>query len=349
MSGPVDNDTPRGLSSMNLDDAAPSDAAVPPPVLPAFGYRRLRRKVVVATTLVAVVPLIIMTVLNYLQYEQTLRSEITQSITRLLTNNKRTLEFFLSVINAPLQPFLKSTEYLLTAEVHIDIFHHIWNVIRYIMSFFYIFLIVWAGVIFVTSSNNPIRRSQAKDMLRDFIIMMVLMQASFFLYELVIQINSILSTAIYNMIDPHFFMLTADNIVNMGLEFIFTMSYVLVLFLTVVLLAMRYIVVSMGVIMLPLALFCYFIPPLKGYGKFMLNVLGIFIFITFFDLLIILACSMIVEADLFEYFKTLIMINCFSIINYTLYLAIKFALSKSSVSTVKDDISQAAKYVAMLA
>lgn len=258
-------------------------------------------------------------------------------------------DFFLSVINAPLQPFLISIEHLLTAEVHIDIFHHVWSVVRYILSFFYLFLFVYAGIVFVTSSNNPIRRSQAKDMLKNFVIMIVLIQASFFLYELVIQINSIMSSSIYSLIDPHFFMLTADNIVNIGLQLIFTMSYVLVLFLTVLLLAMRYIVVSMGVILIPVALFCYFIPPLKGYGKFMLNVLGIFIFITFIDLLIILACSMIVEADLFEYFKILVMINCFSIINYTLYLAIKFALSKSSMSGLKDDVSQAAKYIAMLA
>ena len=77
--------------------------------------------------------------------------------------------------------------------------------------------------------------------------------------------------------------------------------------------------------------------------------LAIFIFITFFDLLIILACAMLIEKPLFENFKIVVMINCFSIVNYTLYLTIKFALTKSSMSTVKDDIQQVAKYIALLA
>ena len=78
------------------------------------------------------------------------------------------------------------------------------------------------------------------------------------------------------------------------------------------------------------------------------NVLAIFIFITFFDLLIILTCAMLIKNPL-ENFKIVVMINCFSIINYTLWLVIKFALTKSSMSTVKDDISQAVKYIALLA
>ncbi|MFC1722923.1 hypothetical protein ACFL0V_02190 [Nanoarchaeota archaeon] len=258
-------------------------------------------------------------------------------------------EFFLSVINAPLQPFLTSIEYLLTADVHVDIFHHVWSVVRYILSFFYVFLFAYAGIIFVTNNANPIRRSQAKEMLRDYIIMIILIQGSFYLYELIVHISSILSSAIYGMVDPHFFMLTADNITNIGLQMIFTGSYVIVLFLSVMMLALRYMVVSMGIIMVPIAIFCYFIPPLKAYGKFMINVLGIFIFITFFDMLIILASSMIVQSNLFEHFKIIVMINCFSIVNYTLYLGIKFALKKSANASVKDDVMQAAKYIALAA
>jgi len=118
---------------------------------------------------------------------------------------------------------------------------------------------------------------------------------------------------------------------------------------TMLMLVMRYIVVSIGVVLFPIGLFCYFVPPLKGYGKFILNMLGIFIFITFIDLLIILACSMIVDIPIFENFKILVMISCFLIVNYTLWLAIKFALKKSSAVSIKDDINQAVKYIALLA
>jgi len=66
------------------------------PLLSGSGYRKLRRQVVLATAAVAIVPLVIMTLISYIQYEQALRSDTLQSINRLLTNNKRTLEFFLS-------------------------------------------------------------------------------------------------------------------------------------------------------------------------------------------------------------------------------------------------------------
>jgi len=258
-------------------------------------------------------------------------------------------DYLLFIINAPLLPFLEAIKSLLTAEVSTDIFHHVWTVIRYILSFFYIFFFLYAGFVFLTSNANPVRRSQAKEMIQNTILMIVLIQGSFYIYGLLLSISSVMDAAILNMIDPHFFMLTADNIVNIGLEFIFTMSYAIVLFVTMLMLVLRYIIVSFGVVLFPIGLFCYFTPPLKGYGKFILNVLGIFIFITFIDLLIILACAMLIEAPLFENIKIIVMINCFSIINYTLWLAIKFALTKSSMSTIKDDIQQAAKYIALLA
>jgi hypothetical protein len=114
-------------------------------------------------------------------------------------------------------------------------------------------------------------------------------------------------------------------------------------------LVLRYLVVSFGVVLFPVGIFLYFIPPLKGYGKFILNLLGIFIFITFIDLLIILACSKLIEVQLFENIKILVMITCFALVNYTLWLAIKFAMRKSSNVSIKDDIQQAAKYIALLA
>jgi two-component system NtrC family sensor kinase len=80
----------------DIGNMEPHAAAEARPMLSGSGYQRLRRKVVFATALVAIVPLVIMTVINFSQYEETLRSEKTQSISRLLTNNKRTLEFFLS-------------------------------------------------------------------------------------------------------------------------------------------------------------------------------------------------------------------------------------------------------------
>ncbi len=226
-------------------------------------------------------------------------------------------DYFLVLINAPLIPLLGFIQLLLTADVSIDIFHGVWSVIRYILSFFYVFLFLYAGFIFITSSSNPIRRTQAKEVIKDTFIMIILIQGSFYIYDLILNLNSILSNSILTLIKPEFFLITVDNIVNVGLEFLFSIAYVITLFLTVLLLVMRYIIVSLGVILFPIGIFCYFIPPLRSYGKFIIHLLGVFIFVTFFDLLIILACSMLIEAPIFASIKILIMIACFSIVNYT--------------------------------
>ena len=58
-------------------------------------YRRMRRFVVICTISVSLVPLILMAVVNFYQYDRASRSEAKQAIRRLTSNNKRSLEFFL--------------------------------------------------------------------------------------------------------------------------------------------------------------------------------------------------------------------------------------------------------------
>jgi two-component system NtrC family sensor kinase len=80
----------------DIGNVEPTFADQARPMLSGSDYKKLRRRVVLSTTIVAIVPLVIMAMVYYSQYEQTLQSEKIQSINRLLTNNKRTLEFFLS-------------------------------------------------------------------------------------------------------------------------------------------------------------------------------------------------------------------------------------------------------------
>jgi hypothetical protein len=258
-------------------------------------------------------------------------------------------EYILVLINAPILPLLVAVESLLTVEVRIDIFFHLWSIIRYMISFFYIFLFIYVGYVFLTSSSNPIKRAHAKDMLRDIFLMIVLIQGSYYIYSLLLDLNVILNNVVFTFIDPTFFLITADNIVNIGLEFIYATAYLSTLFITVLMLVLRFMVVSFGVVLFPIAIFCYFIPPLKGYGKFMINALMLFIFITFIDLLIILGSSMLVDIPLFENFEILVMCTCFGLVNYSVWLAIKFAMKMSVTTSLKDDLNQAVKYIALIA
>jgi two-component system NtrC family sensor kinase len=83
---------PRGLlPRFSMPEPAEVDGSVP-----TSAYRRLRRSVVVATSSVALVPLIITTLMNYVQYREALQAEAVQPMARLTLNTKRSLELFLS-------------------------------------------------------------------------------------------------------------------------------------------------------------------------------------------------------------------------------------------------------------
>jgi signal transduction histidine kinase len=80
--------TPKNLLADRTAEAAPH--------LAAHGYKRLLLRVVLATATVSLLPLVIMTFVNLFGYEQALRTQGMETIRRLTTSNKRSLEFFLS-------------------------------------------------------------------------------------------------------------------------------------------------------------------------------------------------------------------------------------------------------------
>lgn len=61
-----------------------------------FSYRGIRRHTILLTLTVALAPLIIMTVINYFQYQRALTAEMIHPTSLILSNSKRSLEFFLA-------------------------------------------------------------------------------------------------------------------------------------------------------------------------------------------------------------------------------------------------------------
>lgn len=257
-------------------------------------------------------------------------------------------DFLLQILNAPLEPLLGMVKLFLETSPSVEIFHGVWAIIVYCLSLFYGLLFLYSGYQFLFSGHNVIKREMAKEWLKNTIIMIVLIQASFYLYGLVVDLGSTMSSAVLQLVDPEFFLITADNVVNIGLEFLLVGTYALVLFFTMLCLAMRYLIVAFGVLFAPIGIFCYFIPPLKSYGRLILNLLGMTIFVTFLDAIIILACSLLITIPLFASIKIIVMINCFLLVNSSYLFLAKHAISKSSLSDSGEHLAQAAKYIAMM-
>lgn len=192
---------------------------------------------------------------------------------------EKLFDFAINILNSPIQPLLDLVRNLLTEPVQLDMFAPIWAIILYVLSLFYGILLLYSGFNFMVSGYDSEKRTKAKEWFRNIVIMIVLVQASYFFYASAVDVGSLLTAGVINLVDEQFFLLTADNIVNLGLQFFFALMYVLVLLLTVLFLTFRYIIIAVGIVFVPIGIFLYFIPPLNSYGKLILNFLGICIFV----------------------------------------------------------------------
>lgn len=254
-------------------------------------------------------------------------------------------QYTLSIINAPLQPFLELTQNLLSEPVNIETFIALWAIVIYILSMFYGLFILFAGFNFIISGYSTVRREKAKIWLKNIILMIFFVQASYYIYSILLELSSSLTTGVINLIDPNFFLLTIDNYVNIGLELILGIFYLITLVISIILLALRYLIVAIGIIFFPIGLFLNFIPVLKSYGKLIINILMIIIFIPFFHALMLLACSKLVEIPIFANIKILLMIASFSLVNISTILLVLFAVIKSALAILNSDLGRTTRMV----
>ena len=243
--------------------------------------------------------------------------------------------FIVDLINMSLQPFLNTVKYLLSEPVNISIFSGVWGIIIYILSMFYGILLIWIGIKFILSGENPVEREKAKTSLKNTIIMMVLVQVSYYIYSLIISISSALTKVILNITGNDFFLLSSENYSNLGLQILFLGLYLLNLVITALILALRYICVSVGVLFFAIGIFLYFIDSLQDYGKLIINGLMALIFLPVFYSLIFLACSKLIEVQSLQDIKMLITVGAFSLIIICTFILILFVIIKAAMKVIR--------------
>ena len=158
------------------------------------------------------------------------------------------------ILNSPLQPLLSAIEGLLSAQVNVDLFSSLWVIMIYMLSMFYALFILYSGFSFVISGYDVQKRESAKEWLKNIVIMIILVQASFFIYELGVQISSSMTSATLSLVSSDIFNTSSDNLTNIGLQLVFYLSSISVLLFTSILLIIRYGIVAIGVVLFPLGI-----------------------------------------------------------------------------------------------
>lgn len=243
--------------------------------------------------------------------------------------------FIIDLINMSLQPFLNFVKLLLSEPVKISIFSGVWGIIVYILSMFYGILLIWIGIKFILSGESPVERAKAKDSLKNTIIMIVFVQISYYLYSLIISVSSALTKVILNITGNDFFTFSSENLTNIGLQIIFSGVYLLHLIIVSLMLVLRYVCVSVGVLFFAIGIFFYFLDPLHEYGKLVINGLMALIFLPFFYSIIFLACSKLLTLDSLDSIRILIVIGSFSLIIVSTFIVMLFVIIKSAMKVLR--------------
>jgi len=258
-------------------------------------------------------------------------------------------EFISGIITDPIQPLLTLTQKLLTEPANINALQHLWAVIIYIISLFYGLFFLFAGFNLMISGYNSAKRERAKSWLRNIILMILFIQSSFMIYNILIEMSSLMTTGIVSMIDPKFFLMKTDNFTNLGLQLTLLLPQQGILYLTVLLLEIRYAMATIGVVLFPIAIFFYFIPPLKSYGKMILNVLLVLIFITFFDAIVLYGVSALLPSPIFAQYKSLVVTTGLLMVDLVMLIALIVAVLKAVFGVLNSDVGRnvkrAAKYL----
>lgn len=258
---------------------------------------------------------------------------------------EKIFNYMMDVINAPIEPLIEKIKSFIEEPPAIFILKDIWTAMIYLISLFYGLLFIYSGFMFIVSGHDVVKREMAKEWFYNTIIMIVLVQASYYLYDLVLELGSVMTFSVLSITDETFFLVTVDNLANVGLEFFMYFIYVVVLLLTLIFLSLRYIILIYGVIIIPFGVFFYFIPPLRSYGKLIFNILGMFIFSGFFASLIILTSSKLLSVGIYSNIKILVMISCFLIIDLMFLFVFWHAISKSIIPDTANKFIAATKFL----
>ncbi len=253
--------------------------------------------------------------------------------------------FLLDIINQALEPFQNIIKTNLEHNPNIENNKNTWKIITYTISFFYVLILMYSGFLFIVSGNDVIKRDTAKEWLRNILVMLILIQASFYLYEIILELGSSINTSILNLIPDSFFQINSLNYLNFGVQLILALLYLLILLLTALFLVIRIIFVFFGVVLFPIGIFLYFIPPLNAYGRFFIHLIMVFVFSTVLASLILLTVSNLLASGQYtRIIKTLIIIGGFVLIDL-LFIALGFfIITHSSLKSPVQSTKQTIKY-----
>ncbi len=227
-------------------------------------------------------------------------------------------------------PLLALSQALLTSNPDPAGLYGWWQSVVLVISSCYLLLFLGIGFMFLFSSLNPEKRATAKEWLKNAFMMIVLVNISYYIYALILQLATAITqylwtTSFLNFFDPNMFN-------SMGS--ITLIVYAIAVMLASITIFIRHVFLLLGVVLFPIGLFFYFIPPLQNWGRMIFNLIGIALFTQFIDVLLFVVSNQVMLNIAGNAGASLVPALAFVLIFIVNILLMIYALVKSAFSVM---------------
>jgi len=199
-------------------------------------------------------------------------------------------EAFFSLIFSGLtlavQMFMNGTFTLILAVPDANWFCGPYSLVMGIIESLYTLLLMGLGMYYIIRSTDVEGRITAKKWLKNMFLMIIVLTFSFYIFQAILGVNQAIASNLLEQASMDFF-----SVQTTLSDFVFAVSILLfansLAMLTFFTLLMRYLMLPFLLLLFPFAIFFYFIPITEGFGKFLLKLILLVVFMTSVDALLI--------------------------------------------------------------
>jgi len=178
----------------------------------------------------------------------------------------------------------------LTASPDVHWFCGPYNNVMAIIESFYTVMLMGLGGYYIIKATDVEGRAKAKTWLKNILYMVVFLSFSFTIFELIIDLNTQISSSIYSQVSESIFDIEAE-LSSLIFSMIFAFSLCTGGYMTFTTLVIRYLLIPFLLFLFPLGIFLYFIPPMREWGAYLFKFIVLIIFMTTADSLLLLGTS----------------------------------------------------------
>ncbi len=178
-------------------------------------------------------------------------------------------------------PFLLAIKTFMTTNPDPDDLFDLWEKVVTLISAFYVLLFLIAGLKFILGAYDAGQREEAKAWFKNALFIVIVVNASFYLYKALLDIGSGVASGLWEKKFEELFSFAAISSLNLYSLHYLALSAELLWFS----LFFRYALLLIGVVVLPIGIFLFLVPPLKTYGSAILNLFGAAVFLQFIDVI----------------------------------------------------------------